>query len=82
MLSTSRSYYSYLIETLKDPQEATAYRDTVLEDWIDDELCSAFRSIEEARLLVLCHSSVSPSLERHQKLDLTSLIATSLQGIV
>ena len=81
-MPTSRSYHSYLIEALKDPQEAIAYRDAVLEDWTDDELRLAFRNIAEARLLVLCHSSVSPNLEMHRKLDLTSLITTSLQGIM
>ena len=80
-MPTSRSYHSYLIEALKDPQEAIAYRDAVLEDWTDDELRLAFRNIAEARLLVLCRSSVSPNLEMHQKLDLILLIATSLQGI-
>ena len=81
MLLTSRSCHSYLIETFKDTQEAIGYRDAVPEDWTDDGSRLAFRNIAEARLLVLCHSSVSPNLEIHQKLDLTSLIATSLQGI-
>lgn len=31
-MPTSRSYQSYLVESLKDPQEAAAYLDAVLQD--------------------------------------------------
>jgi hypothetical protein len=47
---TSSSYHSYLIESLKDPQEAAAYLDAVLEDCTYDELDLALRNVAEARL--------------------------------
>jgi DNA-binding phage protein len=37
-MSTSRSYHSYLIESLRDPQEAAAYLDAVLEDGTVEEV--------------------------------------------
>jgi DNA-binding phage protein len=46
----SRSYHSYLIDSLQDPQEAAAYLEAVLEDCSYDELCLALRNVTEARL--------------------------------
>jgi DNA-binding phage protein len=49
----SKSYHSYLIESLKDAQEASAYLDAVLEDCNYDELCLALKNVAEARLATL-----------------------------
>lgn len=49
----TRSYQSYLIESLKDPQEAAAYLDAVLEDGSVEEVRLALRNITEAQILVL-----------------------------
>jgi DNA-binding phage protein len=48
--TVSSSYHSYLIESLKDPQEAAAYLDAVLEDCNYDELCLALKNVAEARI--------------------------------
>jgi DNA-binding phage protein len=52
-MPTSRSYHSYLIESLKDPQEAAAYLDAVLEDGTFEELSLAVRNVAEARIALL-----------------------------
>lgn len=52
-MPTSRSYHSYLIESLKDPQEAAAYLDAVLEDADYDELRLALRNVAGARIAAL-----------------------------
>lgn len=52
-MPTTRSYQSYLIESLKDPQEAAAYLDAVLEDGSVEEVRLALRNITEAQILVL-----------------------------
>jgi DNA-binding phage protein len=48
-MPTSRSYHLYLIESLKDPQEAAAYLDAVLEDGNYEELYLALKNVLEAQ---------------------------------
>jgi DNA-binding phage protein len=48
-MPTSKSYQDYLIDSLKDPQEAAAYLDAVLEDCTHDELLLALRNVVQAR---------------------------------
>lgn len=44
-----KSYDSYLIESLKDPAEAAAYLDAVLEEGDLDHLVLALKNVAEAR---------------------------------
>jgi DNA-binding phage protein len=67
-MPTSRSYHSYLIESLKDAQEAAAYLDAVLEDCNYDEFCLALKNVAEARLATLEASSSNSDREVVQKL--------------
>jgi DNA-binding phage protein len=67
-MSTSRSYHSYLIESLKDSQEAAAYLDAVLEDCNYDEFCLALKNVAEARSATLEASSSSSEREIVQKI--------------
>ena len=53
-----KSYHSYLIESLKDPAEAAAYLDAVLEDGELEPILLALKNIAEAR-----RSLASPSDE-------------------
>ena len=48
-MKASRSYHTYLIEPLKDPVEAAAYLDAVLEDGEIESLLLALRNVAEAR---------------------------------
>lgn len=50
---TSRSYRSYLIESLKDPQEAAAYLDAVLDDGSFEEVRLALANVAEAQISML-----------------------------
>jgi DNA-binding phage protein len=59
---------SYLIESLKDPQEAAAYLDAVLEDCNYDELCLALRNVAEARISVTGSSQIDSRYEIFQNL--------------
>lgn len=47
-MPTHKSYYSYLIESLKDPAEAAAYLDAVLEDGNLEEILLALKNVAEA----------------------------------
>lgn len=67
-MPTSRSYHSYLIESLKDPQEAAAYLDAVLEECNYDELLLALRNVAEARLSSSSGSQVALNQEIFQKI--------------
>ncbi len=49
-MPTSRSYESYLIESLQDPEEAAAYLASVLEDGNEEEVLLALQDVVEARL--------------------------------
>lgn len=44
-----KSYHSYLIESLKDPAEAAAYLDAVLEDDDLEHILLALKNVAEAR---------------------------------
>jgi DNA-binding phage protein len=66
-MPTSRSYHSYLIESLKDPEEAAAYLDAVLEDCNYDELLLALRNVAEARIALLEDSQTPFDRELVQK---------------
>jgi len=44
-MPTSRSYHTYLVESLKDPKEAAAFLDAVLEDCSIEELHLALTQI-------------------------------------
>jgi len=48
-MATYRSYVSYLIESLKDPAEAAAYLDAVLEDGDLEQILLALKNVAEAR---------------------------------
>ncbi len=48
-MQTSKSYHSYLIESLKDKEEAAAYLDAVFEDGNPEEVSLALRNVAEAR---------------------------------
>jgi DNA-binding phage protein len=67
-MPTSRSYHSYLIESLKDSQEAAAYLDAVLEECNYDEFCLALKNVAEARLVTLESSSSNPDREVFQNI--------------
>ncbi len=49
-MSTYKSYHSYLINSLKDPAEAAAYLDAVLEDGDRDHILLALKNVAEARM--------------------------------
>jgi DNA-binding phage protein len=48
-MPTHKSYHSYLIESLKDPVEAAAYLDAVLEDGDLEHILLALKNVAEAR---------------------------------
>ena len=48
-MPTHKTYHSYLIESLKDPAEAAAYLDAVLEDGDLEHILLALRNVAEAR---------------------------------
>ncbi|NJK29273.1 MAG: transcriptional regulator [Acaryochloris sp. RU_4_1] len=48
-MPTHKSYHSYLIESLKDPAEAAAYLDAVLEDGDLEHILLALKNLAEAR---------------------------------
>jgi probable addiction module antidote protein len=47
-MPTHKSYHSYLIESLKDPAEAAAYLDAVLEDGDLEHILLALKNVAEA----------------------------------
>ena len=52
-MPTHKSYHSYLIESLKDPLEAAAYLDAVLEDGDCDHILLALKNVAEAQQVCL-----------------------------
>jgi len=48
-MPTYKSYHSYLIESLKDPAEAAAYLDAVLEDGDLEHILLALKNVAEAQ---------------------------------
>ena len=80
-MPTTRSYQSYLIESLKDPQEAAAYLDEVLEDGSVEEVRLALRNITEAQMLVpgnarlVAHrKAIYERLTQQKQLDFSTLL--------
>lgn len=67
-MPTSRSYHDYLIESLKDPQEAAAYLDAVLEDGDSDELRLALKNVAEAQISGLKNTETTSSTEMVQQI--------------
>jgi DNA-binding phage protein len=63
-MPTHKPYHSYLIESLKDPAEASAYLDAVLEDGDLQHILLALKNVIEA------HRS---SIETDVRLDLGSI---------
>ncbi len=59
-MSMTRSYHSYLIESLKDPQEAAAYLDAALDDGTVEEVRLALANVVEAQISGL-DGSTQPS---------------------
>jgi DNA-binding phage protein len=81
-MPTSRSYHSYLIESLKDPQEAAAYLDAVLEDGSFEEVRLALTNIVEAQIAasddvqVASHRrEIYTTLSQQNQLDFSTLLA-------
>ncbi len=56
-MPTHKSYHSYLIESLKDPAEAAAYLDAVLEDGDSKHILLALKNVAEARRSLMVASS-------------------------
>lgn len=48
-MPTYKSYHSYLIESLKDPLEAAAYLDAVIEDGDFELILLALKNVAEAQ---------------------------------
>lgn len=80
-MPTSRSYHSYLIESLKDPKEAAAYLEAVLEDCDYDELLSALSDVAEARVSSLQAASNQEIIQKIQFLQ-TNLDFVVLQQVL
>ena len=73
-MPTNRSYHSYLIESLKDPQEAAAYLDAVLEDGTSEELSLALKNVAEAQFALRgSQQSATHEAALSQQLDLSTL---------
>ncbi len=48
-MKTHKSYHAYLIESLKDPLEAAAYLDAVLEDGDFEHISLTLKNVAKAR---------------------------------
>ncbi len=55
-MPTHKPYHSYLIESLKDPAEAAAYLDAVLEDNDFEHFLLALKNVAEARRTLVASS--------------------------
>lgn len=80
-MPTSRSYRSYLIESLKDPQEAAAYLDAVLDDGSFEEVRLALTNVVEAQILMsedtqlISHlRAIYETLSQQNQLDFSTLL--------
>jgi DNA-binding phage protein len=62
---THKSYHSYLIESLKDPAEAAAYLDAVLEGDDLEHLLLALKNVAEARSQLMDDSPESETDWEH-----------------
>ena len=81
-MPTSRSYQSYLIESLKDPEDAAAYLDAVLDDGSFEEVRLALTNVAEAQISVLDDTqlvahrrAVYKMLSQQNQLDFSTLLA-------
>lgn len=81
-MPTSRSYHAYLIESLKDPQEAAAYLGAVLEDGSLEEMRLALTNVVEAQILGLDDTqlvshrrTIYETLLQQEQLDLSTILA-------
>lgn len=63
-MPTHKSYHSYLIESLKDPTEAAAYLDAVIEDGDLEHILLAFKNVAEAR-----KDLIDPSVDSNSNWD-------------
>lgn len=69
-MPTHKSYHSYLIESLKDPKEAAAYLDEVLEDGDLDHILLALRNVAEAQKDLVNHGNNSQfNWERYSQIS-------------
>ncbi|MDX2096801.1 MAG: transcriptional regulator [Leptolyngbyaceae cyanobacterium bins.59] len=81
-MPTSRDYHSYLIESLKDPQEAAAYLEAVLEDGTSDELHLALKNVAEAQIATMNdhqitnHQEIIRHISEQSELNISSLLKT------
>lgn len=66
-MPTYKSYHSYLIESLKDPLEAAAYLEAVLEDGDFEHILLALNNVAEAQ-----QNIASNSKNNNLNLDLNS----------
>jgi len=68
-MPTSDSYHDYLIESLKDPEEAAGYIEVVLEEGSDEPelLRKGIRNVAEARAKT--NNFTEAIKEHHEKLD-------------
>lgn len=74
-MPTSRSYHTYLIESLRDPEEAAAYLDAILEDCTVEELRLALTQVAEAQVATIPElDSIYQSLVQQQHFDFPTLL--------
>lgn len=73
-MPTYKSYHSYLIESLKDPLEAAAYLDTVIEDGDFEHILLALKNVAEAQ-----QNITSNSKSNNLNIDITSQLFPNQQ---
>jgi DNA-binding phage protein len=73
-MPTYKSYHSYLIESLKNPLEAAAYLDAVLEDGDFEHILLALKNVAEAQ-----QNITSNSKNNNLNLDLNSQLFPNQQ---
>ena len=73
-MPTYKSYHSYLIESLKDPLEAAAYLDAVLEDSDFEHILLALKNVAGAQQDV-----TNNSINKKLNLDLNSQLFPNQQ---
>jgi DNA-binding phage protein len=79
MRKSYKSYQSYLIESLKDPQAAAAYLDAVMEDGTSEEVQLALKNVAEAQILMAdkahtAHRKAIYETLSQQQLDFPTLL--------
>ncbi len=73
-MPTYKSYHSYLIESLKDPLEAAAYLEAVLEDGEFEHILLALKNVAEAQ-----QDITNNSINKKLNLDLNSQLFPNQQ---